>query len=91
MTNPASHLHRCEMDDILLEMDRILRPQGGIIFRDDVDILVKIKSMTDGMQYESRIIDHERGPHEREKILLAYKQYWTAPAPKEATKTVSQS
>ncbi|KAI3420555.1 Methyltransferase, partial [Psidium guajava] len=81
---------RCEMDDILLEMDRILRPEGGIIFRDDVDILVKIKSMIDGMQYESRIIDHERGPHEREKILLAYKQYWTAPAPKEATKTVSQ-
>ncbi|GFY84250.1 S-adenosyl-L-methionine-dependent methyltransferases superfamily protein [Actinidia rufa] len=33
--------NRCEMEDILLEMDRILRPEGSVIFRDDVDILVK--------------------------------------------------
>lgn len=71
------------MEHILLEMDRILRPQGSIIMRDDVDMLVKVKSLMDAMQYESRIIDHEKGPHEREKILLAYKQYWTAPAPQE--------
>lgn len=62
-------------------MDRILRPEGSIIFRDDVDIVVKIKSILDGMQYESRIVDHENGPHEREKILLANKLYWTASEP----------
>ncbi|GAV85588.1 Methyltransf_29 domain-containing protein [Cephalotus follicularis] len=72
---------RREMEDILLEMDRILRPEGGVIIRDDVDLLVKIKSITDGMQWESRIVDHEKGPHQREKILYAVKQYWTAPAP----------
>lgn len=69
------------MEDILLEMDRILRPEGSIIFRDDVDVLVKIKNAIDGMQYDSRIMDHENGPLEREKILLAVKQYWTSPAP----------
>lgn len=68
------------MDAILLEMDRILRPEGSVIFRDDVDIVVKIKSILDGMQWESRVVDHEKGPHEREKILYAVKQYWTAPA-----------
>ncbi|KAI3441833.1 Methyltransferase [Psidium guajava] len=72
---------RCEMEDILLEMDRILRPEGVIIFRDDVDILAKIKKALDGMQYDTRITDHENGPLEREKILLAAKQYWTSPAP----------
>ncbi|KAL3737731.1 hypothetical protein ACJRO7_019288 [Eucalyptus globulus] len=72
---------RCEMEDILLEMDRILRPEGSIIFRDDVDVLVKIKDAIDGMQYDSKITDHENGPLEREKILLAVKQYWTSPAP----------
>ncbi|KAA8520578.1 hypothetical protein F0562_014834 [Nyssa sinensis] len=35
---------RCEMEDILLEMDRILRPQGSVIIRDDVDVLVNVKS-----------------------------------------------
>ncbi|XP_008799521.1 probable methyltransferase PMT15 [Phoenix dactylifera] len=69
---------RCEMEDILLEMDRILRPESTVIFRDDVDVLVKIKSITDGMRWKSQIADHEDGPLRREKILLAVKDYWTA-------------
>lgn len=73
---------RCKVEDILLEVDRILRPEGSIIFRDDVDVLVKVKNIIDGMDYSTRIVDHEKGPHEREKILLASKLYWTAPEEK---------
>lgn len=68
------------MEDIVLEMDRILRPMGSVIVRDDVDVLLKVKSIADAMQWETRIADHEKGPHEREKILLAVKQYWTTPS-----------
>lgn len=68
---------RCEMDSILLEMDRILRPEGTVIIRDDVDILVKIKSITDGMRWNSQVVDHEDGPLVREKLLLVVKTYWT--------------
>ncbi|GJQ92271.1 40S ribosomal protein S9-2 [Tanacetum coccineum] len=32
---------RCNFEDILLEMDRILRPEGAVILRDDVDVLRK--------------------------------------------------
>ncbi|KAF5743555.1 methyltransferase PMT15 isoform X1 [Tripterygium wilfordii] len=71
---------RCEMEDILLEMDRILRPEGSVIFRDDVDVLVRMKRIADGMKWESQIVDHEDGPHQREKLLFAVKSYWTAPA-----------
>ncbi|KAI5421556.1 probable methyltransferase PMT15 [Lathyrus oleraceus] len=71
--------NRCSMENILLEMDRILRPQGGVILRDDVDVLTKVKSIADEMQWDARITDHEEGPYEREKILVAVKQYWTAP------------
>ncbi|GAB2271647.1 hypothetical protein Dimus_006477 [Dionaea muscipula] len=70
---------RCEMEDILLEMDRVLRPEGCVIFIDDVDVLVNVKNNIDGMQWESRMFDHEKGPHHREKLLVAVKQYWTAP------------
>ncbi|XP_075478171.1 putative methyltransferase PMT15 [Primulina tabacum] len=81
---------RCEMKDILLEMDRILRPQGSVIIRDDVDVLVNVKSVADGLQWDSRMTDHEGGPHVREKLLIATKQYWTAPATdKEAKQTAS--
>ena len=71
------------MEDILLEMDRILRPQGSVIIRDDVDILVDVKSVIDKLQWDSRMVDHEGGPHVREKLLIAVKQYWTAPASSE--------
>ena len=66
------------MDRILLEMDRILRPRGTVIIREDVDMLVKVKSVADGMRWESQIVDHEDGPLVREKILLVVKTYWTA-------------
>ncbi|KAG1360685.1 putative methyltransferase PMT15 [Cocos nucifera] len=68
---------RCEMEDILLEMDRILRPEGTVIFRDDVDILVRIKSIADGMRWNGRIVDHEDGPLQREKLLIAVKATWS--------------
>ena len=68
------------MEDIVIEMDRILRPEGSVIIRDDVDVLVKMKNIINGMQWDGRIVDHEKGPHEREKILFAVKQYWTATA-----------
>ncbi|XP_043725471.1 probable methyltransferase PMT15 [Telopea speciosissima] len=71
--------NRCETEDIILEMDRILRPEGSVIIRDDVDVLVKVKTVIDGMNWDSQIVDHEDGPHVREKLLFAMKLYWTAP------------
>ncbi|CAL0308188.1 unnamed protein product [Lupinus luteus] len=73
--------NRCNMEDILLEMDRVLRPQGSVVLRDDVDVLVKVKSIVDAMQWDTRITDHEEGPYQRQKILVAVKEYWTAPPP----------
>ncbi|XP_031116345.1 probable methyltransferase PMT15 [Ipomoea triloba] len=71
---------RCEMEDIMLEMDRILRPEGSVIIREDVDLLNKVKRIADGLKWESQIVDHEDGPLVREKLLFAVKSYWTAPA-----------
>lgn len=73
--------NKCEMEDILLEMDRILRPEGSVIFRDDVDNLVMIKKITDALQWDSQIVDHEDGPLQTEKLLFAVKSYWTSPPP----------
>jgi len=71
---------RCDVTLILLEMDRILRPEGTVVFRDTVEMLTKIQSITNGMRWKSRILDHERGPFNPEKILLAVKSYWTGPS-----------
>jgi len=64
------------MEDIILEMDRILRPEGAVIMRDDVDILIKVNSLAQGMRWNTKMVDHEDAPLMREKILYAVKQYW---------------
>ncbi|KAL3347690.1 hypothetical protein AABB24_021393 [Solanum stoloniferum] len=68
---------KCDFEDILLEMDRILRPEGAVILRDDVDVLIKVKKIIGGMRWDFKLIDHEDGPLVPEKILVAVKQYWT--------------
>ncbi|XP_029120018.2 probable methyltransferase PMT2 [Elaeis guineensis] len=68
--------NKCEMEDILLEMDRILRPEGSVILRDDVDVLNKVKKMVSGMRWKTKMLDHEDGPLVPEKILITVKQYW---------------
>ncbi|OAY68192.1 putative methyltransferase PMT17, partial [Ananas comosus] len=68
---------RCDITYILLEMDRLLRPEGTAIIRDTVEVLTKVQAITDGMRWKSRIFDHESGPFNPEKILVASKTYWT--------------
>lgn len=63
----------------MLEMDRILRPEGSVIIRDDVDVILKVKNIISRMEWDSQIVDHENGPLQREKLLFAVKKYWTAP------------
>lgn len=69
---------KCNMEDILLEMDRILRPEGAVIFRDELDVLLKVKRIVGGMRWNTKMVDHEDGPLITEKVLFAVKQYWVA-------------
>ena len=61
-----------------MEMDRILRPEGAVIFRDQVDVLTKVKRIVSGMRWNTKMADHEDGPLVPEKILVAVRQYWVS-------------
>nr|CAD1829968.1 unnamed protein product [Ananas comosus var. bracteatus] len=75
---------RCDITYILLEMDRILRPEGAVIIRDTAEVLVKVRSIIERMRWRSQTVDHESGPFHPEKILVAVKSYWTGhPTPKQ--------
>lgn len=67
---------RCDIVDILLEMDRILRPEGAVIIRDEVEVLNRVMMISQGMRWETRMADHEDGPLVPEKILVGVKTYW---------------
>jgi len=66
------------MEDILLEMDRILRPEGTVILRDDFEILLKVQRTVKGMRWKTLLANHEDSPNIPEKVLFAVKRYWTA-------------
>lgn len=67
---------KCNAEDILLEMDRILRPEGAVIFRDHADILGQVKRIISGMRWKTKMVDHEDGPLIPKKVLFAVKRYW---------------
>ncbi|KAI3686497.1 hypothetical protein L1987_80175 [Smallanthus sonchifolius] len=69
---------KCSYEDILLEMDRILRPEGTVIIRDHEIEVIKVKKIVSGMKWNAKMVDHEDGPLVPEKILFAVKQYWVA-------------
>ncbi|GMN45644.1 hypothetical protein TIFTF001_014823 [Ficus carica] len=69
---------KCDPVDILLEMDRILRPEGTVIFRDQEVVLIKVRRIVRGMRWNTKIVDHEDGPLVPEKVLFAVKKYWVA-------------
>lgn len=68
--------NKCDLEDILLEMDRILRPEGAVILRDSVEVLNKVRRTLAGMRWKSKLLDHEDGPLVPEKLLVAVKDYW---------------
>ncbi|KAK4257189.1 hypothetical protein QN277_006810 [Acacia crassicarpa] len=67
---------KCSAEEILLEMDRILRPEGAVIFRDNVNVLIQVRKLVKGMRWSTQMVDHEDGAHVSEKVLYAMKQYW---------------
>lgn len=67
-----------KLNTILLEMNRILRPEGTIIIRDQVDFVIKVNKIVGGMRWNTKMVDHEDGPLVSEKILFAVKKYWVA-------------
>lgn len=57
-------------------MDRILRPEGAVIIRDEVDVIMKVKNIATSLRWDTKLADHEDGPLVPEKILIAVKRYW---------------
>ncbi|KAJ1286662.1 hypothetical protein BS78_03G369100 [Paspalum vaginatum] len=64
------YIHKCGIIDILVEMDRILRPGGAAIVRDKADVVLKVKKDADRLQWHSRIVDTENGAIDPEKLLI---------------------
>lgn len=51
-------------------MHRIVRPEGSVIIRDHVDVLVKLNTITQQMRWKGRILHGENGAFHSQKLLI---------------------
>lgn len=67
--------HRCGMKYVLLEMDRILRPNGYAIIRESSYFVDAVATIAKGMRWGCHKEETEYGI-EKEKILVCQKKLW---------------
>ncbi|PIA28493.1 hypothetical protein AQUCO_06900042v1 [Aquilegia coerulea] len=63
---------RCNIVAVIGEVDRILRPEGKLIVRDNVETINEIESMAKSMQWEIRLTFSK----EKEGLLCVQKSMW---------------
>ncbi|XP_039013492.1 probable methyltransferase PMT7 isoform X2 [Hibiscus syriacus] len=66
----------CLLEDIMLEMDRVLRPQGFVIIRDEDSITSRIQDLAPKFlwEVESHILENKM--MQRETVLICRKKFW---------------
>ncbi|KAF7819124.1 putative methyltransferase PMT6 [Senna tora] len=66
---------RCLMEDILLEMDRLIRPEGFMIIRDEDHILSRVQEI--GPKFLWQVESHSLLNNENmETVLICRKKFW---------------
>ncbi|KAF8405670.1 hypothetical protein HHK36_007747 [Tetracentron sinense] len=73
----ADHLlsklkNRCKLTAVMAEVDRILRPDGKLIVRDNVETIGELENMARSMQWEVRLTYSK----EKEGLLCVQKTIW---------------
>ncbi|CAI0390865.1 unnamed protein product [Linum tenue] len=70
-----SHLssERCGMMDVLVEMDRILRPEGWVVLSDSVAAIDMARALAAQIHWEARVVDPQNGSDQR--ILVCQKPF----------------
>ncbi|XVF22617.1 hypothetical protein REPUB_Repub12eG0186700 [Reevesia pubescens] len=73
---PGSSKSRCNLVDLMVEIDRMLRPEGTVVIRDSPEVIDKVARIAYAVRWTATINDKEPESHGREKILVATKTFW---------------
>ncbi|XP_042487444.1 probable methyltransferase PMT9 isoform X1 [Macadamia integrifolia] len=72
--------HGCSVEDLLVEMDRILRPDGFVIIRDGPSIINHVRKFLTALQWDGWLSEVEPRvdalSSREERVLIARKKLW---------------
>ena len=63
---------RCDIVNVVMEMDRILRPDGWAIFRDRVRVLRQIEDIVKSLHWDVVL----QFTQDDEELLVVQKRFW---------------
>ncbi|KAL3534530.1 hypothetical protein ACH5RR_002991 [Cinchona calisaya] len=66
----------CLLEDIMLEMDRIIRPQGFIVIRDEESIISQVKGLAPKFLWDVELHLLEDDQKTSEPVLFCRKKFW---------------
>ncbi|KAJ6807411.1 putative methyltransferase PMT13 [Iris pallida] len=78
--DPTSGESRCNFVDLMVEMDRILRPEGTVLIRDSAEVIEKLIHIAHAVRWTTKVHDSELGTRGGEKIVVATKTFWKLPS-----------
>ncbi|XP_026446764.1 probable pectin methyltransferase QUA2 isoform X1 [Papaver somniferum] len=70
----SNHLHRCPMLDLFIEIDRLLRPEGWVLFRDKASLIGTARTLVTSLRWEARVVEIESNSDER--LLVCQKPFF---------------
>ncbi|KAI4382869.1 hypothetical protein MLD38_008774 [Melastoma candidum] len=62
------HCSRCEMVDVVVEMDRVVRPGGYVVVQDTVEMMDKLGEMLRSLHWGVNMY--------RDQLLVGEKGFW---------------
>ncbi|XP_058085010.1 probable pectin methyltransferase QUA3 [Magnolia sinica] len=71
---------RCHLIDVMVEMDRMLRPEGTAVIRDIPEVIEKVGRIAHAIRWAVTVHNTEPESNGREKLLVATKKLWKLPS-----------
>lgn len=66
----------CQIEDIILEVDRILRPLGFFIIRDEKTIISEVADIAPTFLWDAKVYNLEGVGNQGEQLLICQKKFW---------------
>jgi len=54
-------MFRCSLAEVMVEMDRILRPHGTVIIQDTPTVLARVSKVAQALRQEFEVFNNEPG------------------------------
>ncbi|XP_058107081.1 probable methyltransferase PMT7 isoform X2 [Magnolia sinica] len=76
LSHYKDHQEGCLLEDIMLEMDRMVRPQGFVIIRDVEPIVARIVDIAPKFLWDVKSYILENEEKKMEHVLICQKKFW---------------